>query len=259
MAKISQDIQDPQYYGNDFKNIKNYILTSLGYPIIKVELTEEMLNNAIISAIHLFYEYEATSMKMTMLTIDADNTCVIPADIDKDDIRDVIVDTKNNISSGAGVGNELSGLVTLGATTYSVPSFFHDFVANFDIANYYMYLQYLEDYKKIMGIQYRWEVIDGKIHLFPKNFTFQYAAILSSDYPLLSDAQNEFWIKEYALAKSMYTLGIIRSKISGMQISGGMNAGASGEQMLTEGKEKMAALTEELKTLRRLPLPIMQV
>ena len=183
MAKISQDIQDAQYYGPAFKNIKNYILSSLGYPIIKVELTEEMLNNSIIAAIQLFYEYEATSLKMTMLTIDSDNTCIIPPEIDKDDIKDVIVDTKNNISSGAGVGNELSGLVTLGASTYSIPSFFHDFVANFDLTSYYLYIQYLEDYKKIMGIQFSWEIIDGKVHLFPKNFNFQQAAILSSDVP----------------------------------------------------------------------------
>jgi hypothetical protein len=260
MAKLSQDIQSPAYYGDVFKNIKEYILTSLGYPVIKVELTEEMLNNAILAAANLFYDYEATYTKLVMLTINTtDNTCVIPPEIDYDDIKDVIVDTKNNISSGAGVGNELSGLVTLGASTYSIPSFFHDFVANFDLVNYYLYVQYLEDYKKIMGIQISWQIIDDKIHLFPKNFQFQRAAIMMNDFPKLENLEQEDWIKQYALAKSMHTLGIIRSRISGMQFSGGMTSGGSADMMFNEGKEQMAALKEELKTLRRTPLGFIQV
>lgn len=260
MAKISQDIQSPEYYGAAFKNIKEYILTSLGYPVIKVELTEEMLNNAILEAARLFYDYEATYTKLVMLTIDAStNTCVIPSEIDYDDIKDVIIDTKNNISSGAGVGNELSGLLTLGASTYSIPSFFHDFVANFDLVNYYLYVQYLEDYKKIMGIQINWQIIDDKVHLFPKNFQFQRAAILMNDFPKLELLEQESWVQEYALAKSMHTLGVIRSRISGMQMSGGMTSGASADMMFNEGRDKMKELKEELKTLRRSPLPFLQV
>lgn len=70
MAKLSQDIQNSAYYGDVFKNIKEYILTSLGYPVIKVELTEEMLNSAILAATNLFYDYEATYTKLVMINID---------------------------------------------------------------------------------------------------------------------------------------------------------------------------------------------
>lgn len=110
-----------------------------------------------------------------------------------------------------------------------------------------------------MGIQISWQIIDDKIHLFPKNFQFQRAAIMMNDFPKLENLEQEQWIKEYALAKSMHTLGVIRSRISGMQMSGGMTSGNSADLMFNEGRDKMKELAEELKTMRRGLLPFIQV
>jgi hypothetical protein len=52
---ISQNVKF-KIYQNRFENIKNYILYNLGYPVIRVELTEQHFLLSIIEAVGLFYK-----------------------------------------------------------------------------------------------------------------------------------------------------------------------------------------------------------
>ena len=122
--------------------------------------------------------------------------------------------------------------------------------------SYYLFTQRLEDFKKLVGIDRSWEIMNGQIHLFPASATFEQVGILYRRIPEDAELEAEQWIKEYALAKAKHILGTVRGKMSGFQATGGNFSGDAAE-LKAEAKEEMTALRTELDLLQR-PLGILQ-
>ncbi len=252
---INQDAND-SFYDNKYTVLKNYILLNLGYPLVRVELTEQHLLTAIIDALTMYHRYATVDYNMVSVNVTS-NPFPIPNGINKELIVDIIFPATFFDSLGSGIAaggfvGEFEGSV--------IPIFNQQGILNiftqFNLPVYYAYLQRLEDIKKIVGIEKMWEVVNNQIHLFPINQAFDYVGILTKGQLTEDEAEEQIWIKKYALARAKMMLGTVRSKFSGVN-SAGNNLAADGESLKSEAKEEIEKLETQLYGMQR-PLPIMQ-
>lgn len=252
MSYISQKIGD---YDTRYTDLKNHILMSLGWPVVRIELTDNHINLAIIDAITRYYDRAAHDLDMRVVEVNHnDNTVTVPEDIRISRIENVVfplelVDTFARGMMVTGTEDALG--------KYIIPSpTWNKVLEGFDMIGYYMFLMKLEDFKKIVGMDRHWDMVNEKIHLYPADFDYTEVGIVYKSVKSDIDYENTVWIKDWALAKAKHMLGSIRAKMSGFQTAGG-NISADGEALKTEAKEEMAALETKLDQLQK-PLPFMQ-
>jgi hypothetical protein len=255
MAYIDQDASSSTYT-NHYVNLKNYILLNLGHPLVRVELTEEMIRTAIIDALTMYHRYATVDYSFIHQSVSS-NPFPVPTGLNKEVIVDILFPSSFFDSLGSGIAaggfiGEFEGTV--------IPVFNQQGILNifsqFNLPLYYTYLQRLEDIKKIVGIDKMWEILDDKIYLFPINQPVHDVGILYKGRLTESEAEEQIWIKKYALARAKMILGTIRSKFSGINASGA-NLAADGEALKTESATEIEKLEVELKGMQR-PLPLLQ-
>lgn len=66
------------------------------------------------------------------------------------------------------------------------------------------------------------------------------------DQTYSEDLFNHFWIVEYATAYAKHTLGLIRRKLSNVTALGNASVSLDGDQLISEAKEEMQRLEEDL-------------
>lgn len=250
MAEFKSDIRDPAY-DRYFKNIKDRILFKLGYPVVRVELVAEQLHTCILEAVKKYYEYAALEYGFRVVPSSGNGFVEIPEDIHPKRIVDVIFDTDGDVFSFSAAGD----MAQLG-WAYQIPSY-QDFIQDFEMGKYYLYMQQIEDLKKILAINKNWVVVNNRIELFPKGNNIQEVGILYGDVPSLREVENEEWIHDFALCQAKQVLGEIREKLASSSGAGG-NLALNGAQLKAEGQASEALLKESLLKKQR-PLPIMQL
>jgi len=248
---------DPKLFtdGNELTNLKSYVLRQLGWPLIRVEITEEQLTDAILDAIQLYHEYAAMEYELRVIPV-IGSVSQLPDDINSKFISEVIFERSyfDSISAAMGASDsmaDLGGVMSLDQLSGGTSA-----VANFDIAQYYMYMQQLEDFKKTVGLQQTWRIFGREIHLYPAARTFSRIGIVYK--PMMSEAEAEQsqWIKKYSVAGAMMIVGRIRSKLSGFS-STGATISADGEAMKSEARTELDKLELALQGMG-MPMPIMQ-
>jgi len=249
MPYISQNTAD---YENRFATVREYVLFNLGYPVVRVELTEKHLTIAIIDAITKYYDRAAHDFASEKISVNDDGTVDIPADVKSSMIQDVVfpMSTIDSYSKNIFALEDVVGYEVIPMQDWS------SILSDFDMAGYYMYLKHLEDFKKIAGIDRHWDITNGKIYLYPADAAYTEVGIIYKAVKDDSSYETSTWIKEWALARSKYMLGTIRRKMSGFQTAGG-NIAADGEALVSEAQERMRELSEQLNQLQK-PLPFLQ-
>ena len=256
MSYVPLNTDNTAYAGTKFGATKEYVLMSLGWPLVRVELTEKHIITAIIDALQLWHRYAATNTYVTrILYVEQGNVVTIPSDINPDMLMDVILPLGTFDAMLRGLGTiELAE----GGYSYAIAgSGAPNLMDNFDMVGYWMYLQRLEDLKKVMGIDPSWDIVNGKINLYPIKTTYDRVCALYKAVASEAMSEAEQWIRDYALAKAKHMLGTVRAKMSGFQITGG-NLAADADSLKSEGKEEMTALREDLMKKQQ-PLPLMQI
>lgn len=247
---VDQDVHNPKY-GKAFQGLKNYILYNLGWPLIKIELTDEHLTVCCIEAVQKFYHYDAHDYGLEVVNVDDNNIVKIPSHISKRNIVDVIFEGD---SINQGIGGLDSSTMKLG---FVFPSDVQDsLLAEFDVAKYYLYLQELEDIKKVLQIHRHWDIVNDEIVLHPQEADFTQVGILYGKVPELKDCEQEPWIKKYSLGLAKIILGNVRRKLTSLQAGGSLQL--DGAEQVSEGQAMVDKLDEELMTRMR-PLPLMQL
>jgi len=249
---------NPQLFNdnNELSNFKSYILRQLGWPLIRVEITEEQLMDCILDAVQLYHEYAASDYDVRVISGFAGNQVDIPMDINPKFILDVIFERDYYDTMSAGLG-AMGYEETLGGVLPYNISGRSALVQDFDIAGYYLYLQHMEDFKKMLGIRNYFEVIGNKIHLFPATVSYSRVGIIYKPMMNEQKIENEMWVKKYAIAKAKMIVGTIRSKLGGFS-STGTNIAVDGEAMKSEAQAEIDKLEEKLQFLG-VPMPIMQM
>lgn len=245
---------NPELYkeNTELNKLKNYVLRQLGWPLIRVEVTDEMLFDNIMDAIQRYCDVAAIDYNIEILTTSG-NVLDIPSHIKPMSIVDILFQKDFFDSLATGVSTmdyEVLGGVPALSVWNSVLN------NDFDTATYFLYMQRIEDVKKLFGITKTYDIIDGKIHLYPSNYTFGTVGILYK--PILSEINVTQipWIRDWAKQKTKYTWGEIRSKLSGFS-STGANIFNNGDTLKSEAQAELDKLEEKLYTLSR-PMPILQ-
>lgn len=247
---VDQNIEGSGY-DDRFKNVKDYVLYSLGWPLVAVEVNENHVKLAIIEAVTKYYRTAALHMAMRVVPV-SDGIAEVPADISKTMIRDVILPLEALDAYSRGFGAQIADDFGV----YNMTSEHSRLFMEFDMTRYYLYLSRLEDFRNITNTRPSWTILNDKIQIMPEDLTLSRVGILYKDMPSDDDLDQQMWIKEYALARTKHMLGTIRSKFSGFQAANS-NIASDGAELKAEAKEEMTRLLESLDGQRE-PLPILK-
>lgn len=240
----------------------------LGYPYTKVEVTDDHLNDAIDDALEKWEEWAVgNSIKEYYFTIPlsaGQDEYVLPTYV-----TDVLGFKSDTWSTGIN-------------TLFTIENFLYtnglldpqQFLGGGGLIGYQIAMDYLETLERYMPEKYSYKYARSKriLKLTPKpeskgireingqNFDFGgYLLIRCMAYDgsfvdgwtyedFEDQALSEGWVKKYALAKLKTTLGQIRRKFNGYGSVGNTGITLDGAELLSEGKEEMERLIEELDT-----------
>ena len=223
--------------------IKDFILGRLGHPVVRVELTSHQIKTCIDEAkTRISYHAPLWTRQFAVFdTIAGMNMYELPPYILHNLEYVVYKKTLLSIQSQAG---------TL-EFDFFIKYFQDNFVfKNFDIAEFYLLQQHLEQMRKILSQEGSWDVIDNRwLQIQPTPVTNNQQVIL--EYRTLNSEtlhpQYLNWIQKYATALAKQTLGEVRSKYKTLPGPGG-GAQLNGQELKQEAKEELAVLEEVLLT-----------
>lgn len=235
------------YWKTNFTFLKGYIMQTLGYPIIRVELSETMLIQSIHDAIAQYFKYhtDVTSIDIELVGLTNTNEIIIPDHIDRNLIKDVVFSENSN---SFGFVNPIDEGIY---ATLPMSSFINVNGGTLDMGQYFMARQQLEDANLITGRKRTWEFMGDKILVFPSRITSEISqvGILYGRIPLPEDLESDDWIRSYSVSSAKIMLGTIRRKFSGFSAAGG-SATSDGSELVSEGKQEQVDLIQSIKDAR---------
>jgi hypothetical protein len=231
-----------QYWQDNFQDLRDYVRRALGWPVIRVELHPDMLNQAIYNAIANYVKIKDLALYYADLAPDQNGWAPFPLDTDGKEIvaslvRDVIFKTTGFQSNLEGYAYD-EYLIWPGIYEPGL-----DGGITFDFVKYYMVKQNLEDFRKAVGIDRTWEFMNGGIQLYPARADHQSAKVIYGDFPSPAKIQEEDFVRSWAVAEAMLILARVRGKISGIALPGG-NATWDAADMRQEAQEIITQLRE---------------
>lgn len=224
------------------KTIKDYILGKLGFPVIRVELTDFQIKTAIDDAIaELDYHAPFWTTQMAAFQCSGGiNQYMLPLHI------------ANNLSyvvykkSLLAIQNQAGTL----EFDFFIKYFQDNFLfSDFDIPQWYLTQQHLEMTRKLLGQEGSWDLINGNVlQLAPTPVLGEEVIVVfrGLDTATLHPFYKK-WAKNYALAVAKGILGEIRSKFSSLPSPGG-GASLNGAVLKQESEQEKEKLKEQLLT-----------
>lgn len=220
---------------------KSYILGSLGYPTVRVELTDYQIKLSIDDAVSkIYYNLPAATTQFMVFNASANqNLYELPPHI-INNISYVVY--KKNLLTMIQQSNSLEFDVFL---RYFTDTFVF---SDFSVGEYLLTMQHMEMIKKVLSNDGSWQVINNKWLqltpcpvLTPEPVIVEYRALDSDTiHPYFRN-----WIYRYALARAKGRLGRILRKYKVLPSPGG-GATLDGEALVEEAKEEEQLLTDEL-------------
>ena len=228
--------------------IKEYVLTMLGAPVLPLELDDQQVENAIDFALQVFEDYAPAEYFQwySFYTTPGQSVYTMPADIGF--IRHISYKETANYAFSA---SDLGGVIPLeymGAGAYgSVAGGINPQQPVWGkMSDWVLYKQYEDMYNRVSGQQGGWEYLAGynSIKIYPIPYRTYPVAVnylqRRPDFRLVTQA-----MQEGALAFTKIILGRIRSRISNPP---GPNGGVQldGDKLLQEGMEEKKQWQEDL-------------
>lgn len=230
------------------EQIKDYVLTMLGAPVLPLELDEQQLENSIDFALQIFEDYAPAEyfQYYVFYTNPGQSVYNLPNDIGF--IREVSYKETANYAFSA---SDLGGVIPLeymGAGAYgSIAGGINPQQPVWGkMSQWVMYKQYEDMYNRVSGQQGGWEWLGGynTIKLYPVPYRAYPVAVRylqkRTDFGMVTQA-----MQEGSLAFAKIILGRIRSKIQNPPGPGG-GVQLDGQQILQEGMEEKKQWQEDL-------------
>lgn len=228
-------------FSNFEQGARSYILGSLGFPTIRVELTDYQIKLSIDDAVSKLYYHlpQATTQFMVFNASANQNLYELPPHV------------VNNITYVGYQKNLLTFIQQSTSLEFDVfLRYFTDtFVfSDFSVGEYLLTMQHLEMIKKVLSNDGSWQIINNKwIQLSPtpvitpSPVIIEYRALDSNTiHPYFRN-----WLYRFALARAMGRLGLVRRKYKVLPSPGG-GATLDGEALVKEAKEEEQLLIDEL-------------
>jgi hypothetical protein len=227
---------------NNFeKTIKDFILARLGYPVVRVELTDFQIKTAIDEAItNLDYHAPFWTTQMATFETTANvNMYMLPTHI------------ANNLTYCAYKKSLLSLQNMAGSLEFDFfIKYFQDnfLMTNFNVSDFYLMQMNLEMIRKVLSQEGSWDILNGNIiQLYPAPVVNGETVVLvfrgldsATMHPYYKN-----WIQRYALAVAKGILGEIRGKYTSLPSPGG-GATLNGKDLLQSSQTEREKLKEEL-------------
>jgi hypothetical protein len=230
----------------------------LGYPIIRVELSEEMITESINMAIDRFMYYQTPEPDWAYGTLGSYSYEIdlselktangTPISLTKQQVIEVCYQPYNDLFAqltGGGADLFLTYFMQNGGSGGSGSGFLSDF---------YLALGYKDDMERTLGVNPTYEFVshlqpNGSvkdcIRLYPRpqnsiKIGVKFSRMLTQD-----EVDSYTWIRKYALAWAKEQLGRIRSKFSSLPSPTGETS-LDGNTLIAEAQTEKEALMTEL-------------
>lgn len=239
----------------DYSPIFDFVRHNLGAPIVPVELTDGQLETCLSEAVYEVNRWRNFNESIHYMTLTGDGRSGydVPSIIGGSDfIIDVIVKPRMPFGYFSASGEMASNIY--------IQYLFHKYGRPTEpgfLTDYSLFLSFEKDMNLILGTEPRWEIVGGKMFLYPippssgLQVGIKYRATLTIDEILTNQH-----IREYVLAKAKIILGTIRSTFGSSIPGGGEMIQLNGADLISQGKEELAALKEKMKSQSE-PLLIM--
>ena len=243
-------LKDTGEFSKHEETIKDYVLAQLGHPVVRVELTPHQIKTCIDeAATRISFHAPLFTRQFAVFNASAGiNMYEVPPYVIHNLEYVVYKKTLLSIQSQAG---------TL-EFDFFIKYFQDNFLfRNFDVGEFYLMQQHLEQLRKILSQEGSWDIINNKwIQLSPSPVVTPQPVIMEYrclDYDTLHP-QYLNWIQKYATALAKKILGTIRSKYKVLPSPGG-GAQLDGAELIREANEEITILEERLLTEIEEPAP----
>lgn len=233
------------------EEISEFIMTSLGAPVVAVELAPQNIKQAIDTAINEYLATGAVELAYAELApaLPGDNSFELPLDVAT--VKQVVFNIPMQ-AAAASTDDIFSFAVAASPMGPQYSSYLH---ASSNLA---IFFEYLQNRNRIIGNDITFKQIDNKLLVwpFPKHspkIIIEYSknafGIEDRDTNAISTSNSWGinWIRKMALAIAKGMLGKIRGKYS--QVSGGPGGESqtlNAQELVSESKEEIEKLKEEL-------------
>lgn len=229
----------------DRDELKNFIMVSLGYPLVQVELTEEMLDLVCIDpAVEEFSKY--AQMDQQNIWIDLSGYVANSGFMMPSNVASIFVmndDGSSNVNDVNRLFSFSNMMANYGTLAIPYPG------ESWGWINYEMSLQYLELTKRMLGggFQFEFNPRTHMLTLYPDPVLENMSGYLVFGCNVIRPEEQIFgeaWVKKYALALAKIALGRVRTKFNDVQLLGG---GRLDRDLLNEGIKERDELYEKLR------------
>lgn len=224
-------------------SFKDYILRKLGAPLIKVELTDNQLDDCINDSLEEFTKYVNQEDKYIALNLSnyvANSGILLPSNV-----AGIFSLQENYDVTAAGDINTLGSISNI---MYNAGVFPNLYAAGGWIT-YEIAMQHIKLSQRMTGggFQFEYNPRDKILTLTPDPINNQLTGHIVVGCHTIRDEDKQYgesWVKRMALAHAKTLLGTIRKKFRGVQLLGG---GEVDDSIADEGITEKDALMEELK------------
>ena len=237
-ARFTEQVQFNKFY----EIIKDSVMSRLGAPVIRVELTDHQLLTVMDEAITKL-DYHSPNWCTNFMSFTASaghNLYELPLFVMHN--LQYVVYKKTLLAVAAAQGSL--------EFDFFIKYFQDNFLfKDFQISDFLIMIMHLEQIRKILSREGSWEVVGGKyLMLFPVPTDFE--EVIVQFRCLDSTALHPFflsWLQRYSTAAAKIILGGIRGKYDTLPSPGG-GARLNGDKLIEEGNAEKQVLIEELLT-----------
>ena len=230
------------YFTDFYESIKDFVLARLGYPVVRVELTDFQIQTAIDEALSKL-DYHAPDWCTQFCTFSTS------ANISLYELPSVVT---NNFRNAVYRKHLLSVAQSNGTLEFDffIKYFQDNFLfKDFSVGDYYVTISHLEMMRKILGNDGTFNIVNNKYlniappPTFSEEVLVEFKAIDSGSlHPYFVN-----WIQRFSLAICKVILGQIRGKYQTLPSPGG-GAQLNGESLVQQGNQEQEQLVEQLMT-----------
>jgi len=222
-----------------YPHIYDFIMTTLGHPTVKVELTAKQIDMCIEEALKKWVQYQGYDRKFEVMNAEMDvNGYDLPKDVrnPKEDILSVYY------NPDALDFDDMSLYLLINQYYYYFRS-----SAKQLMTDYTMFKGYIEDLHRSLGAYGSWELINNTIYLYPRprrNLKFM---ILYKTLPCDTEIDENQWVMRYSRALARVVLGEVRGKFSNGILGPGGAINFNASDLFARADKDIEMLLDELK------------
>tara|TARA_R100000008_G_C3582575_1_gene169626 strand:- start:908 stop:1783 length:876 start_codon:yes stop_codon:yes gene_type:complete len=226
-----------------YKSVKDFVLARLGFPVVRVELTEFQIQTAIDEAVSKL-DYHAPDWCVQFCTF------ATSAGVSLYELPQVVM---NNFRNAVYRKNLLSVAQSNGTLEFDffIKYFQDNFLfRDFSVGDYYVTISHLEMMRKILGNDGTFNVVNGRYLNIAPTPTGVFGEVIVEFKALDTGTLHPYfinWLQRYSLSVAKGILGQIRGKYQTLPSPAG-GAQLNGEALIQQSSEEQQKLVEELLT-----------